>query len=63
LTYGPGEDCPALIEKDERFWCKLILEADEERAEWLKRELYVGAGCCSGLNSLRAAKALGLTSP
>lgn len=49
----PGP-CPSLVydDKEERHWCGEILKADKEQ-ETLKAELYVGAGCCSSLNSDR----------
>jgi len=50
LTSGP---CPELRWNGERHLCGLILDADAETAERLKRSLSVGAGCCSGLNSWR----------
>jgi len=62
MVHGPDDKCPSLVEKEGRFWCGMILEAetngDTERAAWLRENLYVGAGCCSGLNSLRYAKYL-----
>jgi len=44
--------CPALVYKDGRYWCDLCrptsLVADRYR-----RELFIGEGCCSPLNSDR----------
>ena len=48
----PGP-CPSLALKDNRYWCGEILNADEERKAWLKKNLYIGEGCCSTLNSDR----------
>jgi hypothetical protein len=51
----PGADhCPQLlwIEEDERYKCGLMLIAGPVGLGY-KAELYVGAGCCSGLNSWR----------
>jgi len=45
-----GNDCPGLIFKDGRFWCRL--------AEYsgLAKALYIGEGCCSSLfNTQREA--------
>lgn len=53
-VHGPGDKCPSLVWKDERYWCGEILKADPETQEKLKEELYVGAGCCMPLfNNLR----------
>jgi hypothetical protein len=47
--HGPGDKCPSLVWKDERYWCGEILKAEKAEAESLKQELYVGEGCCMPL--------------
>lgn len=55
--HGPGAECPSLVWKDGRYWCGIVLKATSESAEEgenLKRQLYIGEGCCMPLfNSLR----------
>lgn len=53
--HGPGADCPSLVERDGRHWCGELLAAGAEEATVIRRELYIGAGCCSALNSDRAS--------
>jgi hypothetical protein len=45
----PHHECPELIFRDGRWWCKIALE----EPELAKEELYIGAGCCSPLNTER----------
>ena len=42
--------CPSLVwsEPDQRYWCKLARDWPEGTAM-----LFIGAGCCSNLNSWR----------
>lgn len=49
------EGCPflRLDEKLGRHLCGLILDADEHERRRLLRGLYIGAGCCSSLNTDR----------
>ncbi len=52
--HGLGDKCPSLVWKDERYWCGEILRAKEQEAEQLKKQLYVGDGCCMSLfNEMR----------
>jgi len=52
--HGPGAECPSLVWKNERYWCRELLEAKEEKAKSLREQLSVGAGCCMPLfNHLR----------
>ena len=51
--YGYERPCPALVFQDERYWCKFILEATAEHRQKLIAWLYIGDGCCCGLNSDR----------
>ncbi|MBW2673560.1 MAG: hypothetical protein JRD89_09130 [Deltaproteobacteria bacterium] len=53
--YGAGAPCGGLVERDGRHWCRAVLEAKGEKRQWLKRNLYIGEGCCSPLNSRRGA--------
>lgn len=54
--HGPGRDCPSLRERDGRYWCGEIEDADEAEAARLREHLYVGAGCCMPLfNEVREA--------
>jgi len=52
--YGKVDVCPALIwdEGKRRYWCKACQVAGELGAKY-KAELYIGEGCCCGLNSDR----------
>ncbi len=52
--YPSADICPALIwsEKDNRYFCNLMLLPGNIGLEY-RKELYVGAGCCSNLNSWR----------
>jgi len=43
----PEGECPFLYQEDDRYKCILAIH---ER--WAK-ELYIGEGCCSGMNSVR----------
>jgi hypothetical protein len=44
-----GKGCPALVEKDGRYWCGLYLQAAGAAKTHIKNELAIGAGCCSSL--------------
>ena len=37
----------------ERHLCGVVVDADEEKEAWLKKNLYIGEGCCSPLNTWR----------
>lgn len=50
VTKGP---CTFLEEEGGRHWCGLIRSASPEEAARFRAQLYVGAGCCSPLNSSR----------
>jgi len=52
--YGKVDVCPALIwdETNRRYWCKACKVAGELGARY-RAELYIGEGCCCGLNSDR----------
>jgi hypothetical protein len=41
--------CKSLVFKDGRYWCGLVLEADESRRYFLMHDLAMGAGCTSSL--------------
>lgn len=45
--------CPELVFQDGRYWCRLVLEADEKERKRLKMSIHIGAGCCSNMNSDR----------
>ena len=51
-VYGPVKKCPALSWDGKRYWCELCRKPGEI-GERYRAELYVGAGCCCGLNSDR----------
>jgi hypothetical protein len=62
--FGPhGGPCPALTYRDGRYWCGVILEADEVQRPHYERVLHIGAGCCSSLNSYRRKLACKSTHP
>jgi hypothetical protein len=52
--YGDSYPCPALTwsELDQRHYCKLC-QIPGPLGECYRKEFYIGAGCCSGLNSWR----------
>ena len=50
VTFGSrGDPCDFLIFRDGRYWCRLVLEGVVSADQ-----IYVGAGCCSSLNSKRS---------
>ena len=49
--------CQFLENDGERYWCGLILKASPQEAIALRARLYIGAGCCSTMNSDRASLA------
>jgi len=53
--HGTQEVCPELEQKENRYWCKA---ADNPE---LAREVAIGAGCCSPMNSDRGEAAVTLT--
>lgn len=61
-AYGPGDECPGLrwVEGEGRYVCSLIVDAAPEEAGRLVASLFVGEGCCAGLNSERSRLAAGL---
>lgn len=72
LAHGPGAECPSLVWKstredaspgeEGRYWCGEILKAEGEAQEQLRRQLYVGEGCCMPLfNSLREERFKSMT--
>lgn len=50
--YTKGNECPGLVWKDTRYICKLAAMDGPKGSEY-RVELYVGAGCCSNLNTWR----------
>jgi hypothetical protein len=52
--YGKADVCPALVwdEGKNRYWCKVCQIAGELGAKY-KADLYIGEGCCCGLNTDR----------
>jgi hypothetical protein len=59
-VHGPGDKCPSLVWEDGRYWCGEILKSQDP--EQLKRELYVGDGCCMALfNTLRQERLRDMT--
>lgn len=52
-VHGPGRNCPSLVAKDGRHWCGEVEKAPPSEAAKLRASLYVGAGCCSSMNSDR----------
>jgi hypothetical protein len=52
--HGVGDNCPSLIfdAAANRFWCTEV-----QKNPKLRVDLNIGDGCCSSLNSQRAAKA------
>ena len=53
-VFGSVTECPALMwdEKQERWFCDLCRKPGDMGAQY-RKELYVGEGCCCGLNSDR----------
>ena len=51
-VHGPVTACPSLVYRDERYFCGLC-ELPGALGERYREELYVGAGCCCGLNTDR----------
>jgi|WetSurMetagenome_2_1015567.scaffolds.fasta_scaffold11132_11 hypothetical protein len=50
----PGwSGCPSLVFKDGRHWCGVLLKAEGKEMIKVMAELFIGAGCCSQLNSWR----------
>ena len=45
--------CSYLEHDGDRHWCGLIRSASPAEATRLRASLYIGAGCCSNLNSAR----------
>lgn len=52
MRFGTQSPCRALIFKEGRYWCSLVL--GELNSNPIRDELAIGAGCCSSLNSDRA---------
>lgn len=52
--YLPGP-CPELVwdEKAGRHWCRIVLEEGPPLEGTAKKDLSIGEGCCSSLNSWR----------
>lgn len=52
--YPGAKICPQLqwSDEDDRYFCGLML-IQGQLGEYYRKELYAGAGCCSGLNSWR----------
>ena len=51
--WGKGvEKCPALAWDGKRYWCDLCRKPGQMGEDY-RKELYVGDGCCCGLNSDR----------
>jgi hypothetical protein len=53
MIYGPGRDCPGLVEVHGRWRCRHVVEAKGDHFQLLCLELHIGAGCCSGMNTER----------
>lgn len=51
--FGMVKPCAGLVFKDGRYWCKPVLEAKGADQKRLTENLYIGAGCCSPMNSDR----------
>jgi hypothetical protein len=51
--------CPELRQDGDRYRCGLILDAEGEEKTRRLTNLYIGAGCCAGLNSDRQRLARG----
>jgi hypothetical protein len=53
-VYGPVDTCPALKfnTEESRWYCELCT-IEGSLGEGYRKELSIGAGCCSGLNSWR----------
>lgn len=51
--HGPGRDCPSLVFKEGRYWCREVMEAEGAEKERLIDGLSIGGGCCANLNTDR----------
>ena len=49
-VFGPVTQCPALEYDGKRYWCGVVRKRPDGG---YKEELYIGDGCCCGLNSDR----------
>lgn len=59
--HGPGTNCPSLTFHSGRYWCGAIERAGAEKAQ-LKKQLYVGEGCCMPLfNDMRDERLSSMT--
>ena len=54
--YGAQAPCGALVKRNGRHWCRAVLESTGKERQWLIENLYIGAGCCSPLNSRRLSQ-------
>ena len=56
--HGAVAPCPSLRFHDGRYWCGEVEDAKTEKERnFIVGNLYIGAGCCSSLNSDRRKKA------
>jgi hypothetical protein len=60
--HGPGDNCPSLVFKEERYWCGEVMKAEGTAEKAIMDDLFVGAGCCSSLNGDRREMMLKLSS-
>ncbi len=56
FEWGGEDGCPELEWSDEegRYFCGVVKGAEGELKEQCSKELYIGEGCCCGLNSWRS---------
>ena len=58
-AYGSAwtSPCPLLVDRDNRKWCNLVLDAKGQYREAIIADLAIGAGCSSSMfNSVRDAQ-------
>lgn len=53
VLHGLGRPCPSLVEQDGRFWCRQVLEARGAARDRIVKDLSIGGGCGSSLNTMR----------
>ena len=51
--YSWTSPCPELLADDGRFWCRIIANAKGQNKRDLMKELAIGIGCTSSLNTWR----------
>ena len=46
--------CQELVFIENRYYCGFVLDPPDKDQMWWKRQLCIGVGCCSNLNSDRS---------